>query len=192
MQTIEPTQKCHSVVTTRRRLVPFAVTISVVICSSVTDSNVYAAGSQSRPGSAFGNDSDCEAEGPQGSLSYRSGKQISGGIMNVKYFVGRMLMTAMIAIAVSTSADANPSSTTGTLTVIQTGWSGEGVYMTITPAPSPACNGKLFMPTSAIQYKENLSLAMLAYAQGLTITIYYSPTCDANGNVNFVSLSIGS
>jgi hypothetical protein len=47
------------------------------------------------------------------------------------------------------------------------------------------------MPTSAIQYKENLSIAMLAYAQGLPVTIFYSATCDANGNVAFVSMLLG-
>lgn len=112
--------------------------------------------------------------------------------MNVKeYFVGRAFIMTMLVIAGSSDADANPNSTSGKLTSIQTGWSGEGIYMTMTPAPSPACNGRVFMATSAIQYKENLSLAMLAYAQGLSITIYYNTACDGYGNVNFVSLSIG-
>ncbi len=42
------------------------------------------------------------------------------------------------------------------------------------------------MPTSAIQYKENLALATLAVSQGLTITVYYSTTCDSSGNVALV------
>jgi hypothetical protein len=110
--------------------------------------------------------------------------------MNTQYIVGRVLVSTMLALAVPTEADANPNFTTGTLTAIQSGWSGEGIYMIVAPAPSPACNGRICMPTSAIQYKENLSLAMLALSQSLPVTIYYSATCDASGFLDFVSLSI--
>lgn len=109
----------------------------------------------------------------------------------MKCLFGRLVLTMMLAFAVSTDADANPNSTTGTLTTIETGWGGEGIYLIISPAPSPTCNGKIFMPISANQYKENLAIAMLAYAQGLPVTIYYNAACDANGSVAFVSLVVG-
>jgi hypothetical protein len=112
--------------------------------------------------------------------------------MSNKYVARRLLITAILGIALSSVAEANPNSTTGTLTSIETGWAAEGIYMIITPAPSPACNGRILMPTSAGQYKESLSLAMLAYSQGLPVTIYYGTACDAYGNVAFVSLTLGA
>ena len=111
--------------------------------------------------------------------------------MNSKLSFSRLVAAAILAVAFSTSATAQtPVGTTGVITSIESGWGGEGIYITLSPAPSPACNGRLFMPTSAIQYKENLALAMLALSQGLTMTIYYNTTCDSYGNVAFVSLNI--
>jgi hypothetical protein len=111
--------------------------------------------------------------------------------MTKKRLVGKFVMTMIFTLAVSTDADANPNSTTGTLTTIETGWGGEGIYLIISPTPSPICNGRIFMPISANQYKENLAIAMLAYAQGLPATVYYNSACDANGNVAFISLTVG-
>jgi hypothetical protein len=112
--------------------------------------------------------------------------------MDIQCLFGRLVLTTMVALAVSTDADANPNFTTGTLTAVQSGWGGEGIYLIVTPSPSPACSGgKIYMPTSALQYKENLALAMLAYAQGSPVTIYYNPTCDPSGFLDFVSLSLG-
>ena len=111
--------------------------------------------------------------------------------MNSKLSVSWLVAAAILAIAFSTSATAQtPVGTSGTITSIGSGWGGEGIYIILSPAPSPVCNGRLFMPTSAIQYKENLALAMLALSQGLTITIYYNTTCDSNGNISLVSLSV--
>jgi hypothetical protein len=111
--------------------------------------------------------------------------------MNSKPSFSRLVAAGILAAAFSTSATAQtPIGNTGTITSIQSGWAGEGIYITLSSAPSPACNGRLFMPTSSIQYKENLALAMLALSQGLTITIYSSTTCDSTGNVALVSLSV--
>ena len=111
--------------------------------------------------------------------------------MNNKPFFGRLVFAAILAVAFSSSATAQtPVGTTGMITSIGSGWGGEGIYIALSPAPSPVCNGRIFMPTSAIQYKENLALAMLALSQGLTITIYYNTTCDGNGNVALVSLNV--
>jgi hypothetical protein len=111
--------------------------------------------------------------------------------MNSKLSFSRLVAAAILAVAFATSATAQtPVGTTGTITSIGSGWGGEGIYIILSPAPSPVCNGRLFMPTSAIQYKENLALAMLALSQGLTITIYYNTTCDSNGNVALVSLNV--
>ena len=118
-------------------------------------------------------------------------RKACGGNLNSKCFVCSLIMTTILVIAVSTDAAADPNFTVGALTSIESGWGGEGIYMIVTPAPSPACNGKIFMPTSAIQYKENLALAMLALSQSLPVAIYYGATCDANGSLDFVSLSIG-
>ncbi len=111
--------------------------------------------------------------------------------MNGKPSFGRLVAATILAVAFSTSATAQtPVGTTGMITSIESGWGGEGIYIVLSPAPSPVCNGKLFMPTSAIQYKENLALAMLALSQGIAITIYYNTACDSNGNVALVSLSV--
>jgi hypothetical protein len=113
------------------------------------------------------------------------------GIMSAKKLVGGVFILTMLAMSASTEADAAPNFTTGTLTSIGSGWGGEGIYMFVSPAISPACNGAVYMSTSAIQYKENLALAMLALSQSLRITIYYSATCNASGSVDLVSLTIG-
>jgi hypothetical protein len=111
--------------------------------------------------------------------------------MNSKLSFSRLVAAAILAVAFSTSATAQtPIGTTGTITSIQSGWAGEGIYITLSSAPSPACNGRFFMPTAAIQYKENLALAMLALSQGLTITVYGGTTCDSTGNVALVSLTV--
>jgi len=111
--------------------------------------------------------------------------------MNNKLSFSRLVAAAILVVTFSTSATAQtPIGTTGTITSIQSGWGGEGIYITLSPAPSPVCNGKLFMPTSAIQYKENLALAMMALSQGLTVTIYYNTTCNSNGDVALVSVAV--
>ncbi len=109
--------------------------------------------------------------------------------MNAKSIVGSLTVAMILVITGASNAHANPNSTTGTLSSIGSGWGGEGIYLTITPALS-ACSGRVFMATSAIQYKENLALAMFAMAQSLPITIYYSATCDASGDLDFVSMVI--
>jgi hypothetical protein len=111
--------------------------------------------------------------------------------MNRRVLLSATVVATLVAIAFSTTTDANPNATTGTLVSVESGWGGEGIYLVVTPAISPACNGKVYMPTTATQYKENLALAMLALAQGMQVTIFYSATCDANGFADFVSLSIG-
>jgi hypothetical protein len=111
--------------------------------------------------------------------------------MNNNPSFSRLVVSAILAVAFSASAVAQtPVSTTGMITSIQSGWGGEGIYITLSPTPSPVCNGKLFMPTSAIQYKENLALAMMALSQGLTVTIYYNTTCNSNGDVALVSVTV--
>jgi hypothetical protein len=111
--------------------------------------------------------------------------------MNSKLSFSRLVTAAILAVAFSTSATAQtPVGTTGVITSIGSGWGGEGIYITLSPAPSLVCNGRILMPTSAIQYKENLALAMLALSQGLTVTLSYNTTCDSNGNVALVSLNV--
>jgi hypothetical protein len=111
--------------------------------------------------------------------------------MNNKLSFSRLAAAAILTVAFSTSATAQtPVGTTGMITSIGSGWGGEGIYITLSPTPSPVCNGKLFMPTSAIQYKENLALVMMALSQGLTVTIYYNTTCNSNGDEAFVSLVV--
>jgi hypothetical protein len=111
--------------------------------------------------------------------------------MNSKLSFSRLVVAAILAVAFSTSATAQtPVGTTGMITSVGSGWGGEGIYMSLSSAPSPVCNGRIFMPTSAIQYKENLALAMLALSQGLTVTIYYNTTCNSNGDEAFVSLVV--
>jgi hypothetical protein len=97
----------------------------------------------------------------------------------------------LFAMTLWADAVATPVTSWVTITAISTGWAGEGIYFTVTPVLTPACNGRLFMPIAATQYKENLALAMLAISQGLTVTVSYDPTaCDAYGNIAFVSLGI--
>jgi hypothetical protein len=111
--------------------------------------------------------------------------------MNSKLSFSRLVTAAILAAAFSTSATAQtPVGTTGVITSIGSGWGGEGIYITLSPAPSLVCNGRILMPTSAIQYKETLALAMLALSQGLTITLSYNTTCDSNGNVALVLLNV--
>ena len=114
-----------------------------------------------------------------------------GFMSNKPSLFSELIAATILAVTFSTSASAQtPVTTTGMITSISSGWGGEGIYLTLSPAPSPACNGRIFMPTTAIQYKENLALAMLALSQGLTVTVSYNTTCDSNGNVAWVSLIV--
>jgi hypothetical protein len=75
--------------------------------------------------------------------------------MNNKLSFGRLVTAAILTVAFSTNATAQtPVGTTGVITSIASGWGGEGIYITLSPTPSPVCNGKLFMPTSAIHTRK--------------------------------------
>jgi hypothetical protein len=90
---------------------------------------------------------------------------------------------------------ANPISSTGTITELQTGWFGEGIYITISPQPkTPVCpqDNRIFMPTTAPQYKDNLAILLILRNQQTPVSISYNTTCNTPPNgtgLGFVSIT---
>lgn len=76
---------------------------------------------------------------------------------------------------------------TGTIATIETGWTGEGIYIVLNPSPNtntatnnPACSDtRIFMPANAPQYKDNLAILLAARSLNADVLIYYSTTCNS-------------
>ena len=103
--------------------------------------------------------------------------------------------TAFAVVAPVAAGAANPISSTGTVTELQTGWYGEGIYITLSPTPSNlVCpsDTRIFMPMTAPQYKDNLAILLIARAQNMTVSISYNTTCNTPPNgtgYGFVSIT---
>lgn len=112
-----------------------------------------------------------------------------------RYFAICLTCAAALAVVGPVVAHAaNPNSSTGTITELQTGWFGEGIYITISPTPkNPVCqDSRIFMPTTAPQYKDNLAMLLIVRDQKIPVSISYNATCNTppNGNAyGFVSIT---
>ena len=96
------------------------------------------------------------------------------------------------------TANATEMQTTGKLTYVGTGVSGEGLYVIINVALGGGCTGgglgqgAAFMATSAPQYKETFSTMLLALAQGKAITLTYASGNCASSKVQIMdAVSVG-
>ena len=101
---------------------------------------------------------------------------------------------AALVFFLVTGAEAGPPwfTTTGKITRIGTGLTGEGLYLTLdAPTTNNGCNVKnmLFMERANKQYQETMSIALLALAQARPIDVFYDGTCH-NDDVNLFAVAI--
>jgi hypothetical protein len=102
--------------------------------------------------------------------------------------------TSVFAIIAPVIAEADPLASAGTITELQTGWAGEGIYITLNPTPTPTnlvCkDGRILMPTSLAQYKENLAMLLIARQQNATVTIAFNNTSCTPGGTTYAFVSM--
>jgi len=93
-------------------------------------------------------------------------------------------------------------SITGKILRISTGEAGEGIYITV-DAKLPNCaqgpeQTAFFMPSSASQVRETLSIALLAFSQARLVEMHYpncnpEPQCDTSksgASIRLVSIAV--
>lgn len=95
----------------------------------------------------------------------------------------RLLSLGVLLGLAATSAAGPPwFVTVGKITRVGTGYTGEGLYVTLdvpmqNAAPGCAQARTAFMPADATQYRETNAIVMLALAQARPISLFYDTTC---------------
>lgn len=110
---------------------------------------------------------------------------------NTKISLPKSLATLFFSIC-AVHAHAGIVGAAGKITRIATGWGGEGFYISIDSTLSTNCptNTSTYIAVGAVQYKEVVSIAVAAQAQGKQVTLYYDNSTCPQGNVPTL-LSIG-
>ncbi len=110
--------------------------------------------------------------------------------------LGRCLLAAGLLLCLVGGSEAGPPwyATRGKITRIGTGWVAEGLYLTLDVVMQDAkgaCNAanSAFMERDAPQYRETVSIALLALAQARPITVYYDDSCWG-GSVKLAAVSV--
>ena len=105
--------------------------------------------------------------------------------------IGKTFLIALLLDILS--ANAAIVGVTGNITRIGTGWNGDGLYLSINQSITTSCPGSymIFMPVSAPQYRETVSIALSAQAQNKPITIYYdNATCPRGDIPTFIAVGL--
>jgi GTP cyclohydrolase FolE2 len=86
----------------------------------------------------------------------------------MRYLSAFLMLAPMLATAAQVGV-------TGKIIRISTGYGGEGIYIAIDAPLTTTCpdSATTWMAPSAAQYKEVVSIAMAAQAQGKSVTLYY-------------------
>lgn len=102
----------------------------------------------------------------------------------VRNKLSRSLIFGTALLVVGFSANAAIVALPGKITRLATGWNGEGIFIALdVPIASP-CAGNtqlLYMPITAVQYKEVFAIALAARAQNKVITAYYDSAACIGG-----------